>query len=92
MNEKIFDHEKDLTRYDSNARISREYLIDHFGTFPVRSDYECAFVEAGPFVAGDKSILSGRAHIPGKNQDFRIFSITDRNPGRTTVTVFQTRS
>jgi len=63
VNEKIFVHEKRLHEYDKNDQISRDYLIRNFGTFSLRSDYYRAFVEAGPFVTGDKSILFGRAQL-----------------------------
>jgi hypothetical protein len=57
VNEKIFVHKKNLPRYDTNARISRDYLVNNFGTFSIRSDYYHAFVSVGPFITGDKSIL-----------------------------------
>jgi hypothetical protein len=63
VNEKIFVHEKKLPKYDNNAQISRDYLIDNFGTFSIRSDYYRAFVEVGPFITGDKSILFGWAQL-----------------------------
>lgn len=63
VNEKIFVHEKKLPKYDSNVQISRDYLIRNFGTFSVKSDYHHAFVEVGPFLTGDKSILFGWAQL-----------------------------
>ena len=63
VNEKIFVHKKKLPKYDNNAQISRDYLIDNFGTFSIRSDYYRAFVEVGPFITGDKSILFGWAQL-----------------------------
>jgi hypothetical protein len=63
VNEKIFVHEKRLPKYDKNTQISRDYLIRNFGTFSIRSDYYRAFVEVGPFVTGDKSILFGWARL-----------------------------
>jgi len=63
VNEKIFVHEKRLPKYDKNAQFSRDYLIRNFGTFSIRSDYHRAFVEVGPFVTGDKSILFGWAQL-----------------------------
>ena len=63
VNEKIFVHKKKLPKFDKTAQISRDYLIDNFGTFSIRSDYYRAFVEVGPFVTGDKSILFGWAQF-----------------------------
>ena len=63
VNEKIFVHKKKLPKFDVTAQICRDYLIDNFGTFSIRSDYYRAFVEVGPFVTGDKSILFGWAQF-----------------------------
>lgn len=63
LNEKIFVHKKKLPKYDRITQISRDYLIDNFGTFSIRADYYLAFVEVGPFITGDKSILFGWAQL-----------------------------
>jgi len=57
LGERIFVDAKNLPRYDPAAVISRDYLVKNFGTFSIRSGYYDAFVEAGPFLTGDKSIF-----------------------------------
>ena len=63
VHKKIFVHKKNLPKYNNHTPISRDYLIDNFGTFSIKSDYYQAFVEVGPFVTGDKSILFGWAQF-----------------------------
>jgi hypothetical protein len=57
VEEKIFHHNKGRPKYNEHVQIDRQYLIDNFGTFSIIPEYYHAFVEVGPYLIGDNSIL-----------------------------------